>query len=421
MNYSVIRRYTPPTCTLNLLTQKTWALRATSLSDLQFELRFDDPRLPEEQQLLVRGDRECLERLSAVVGRYVQELVLQLPQLALFDSPPGVSEESPTASPPRLHANSLLAHELVYEPGTTIPLSTLQLFDLANALEAYSQDILTLPQLESAKIRRKYVWAGVATAIVVALGIPVGIRMLVSSEAEEPVVLQDIETQPRQPDPVEVVPPLPPPPPETVLPSPTLVPPLANSEPLPPPASVSPPPSQPLPTPPNTAVVPAPSSPPTRSVTPQTTPPSTSSQSDTPPAASSSPPKLPELPPLKPQPVLESPAQSAALPDAPAGDVAPNALLDEIEQVAEVRNYFQAEWSPPENLSQILEYRLVLNRDGSIKQITPLGQASKVYLDRTGMPLMGEEFVSPLSGIENPQIRVMLDPNGTVRTFLEAP
>ena len=98
-------------------------------------------------------------------------------------------------------------------------------------------------------------------------------------------------------------------------------------------------------------------------------------------------------------------------------------LLDTIPQVAEVRQYFQARWQPPESLKQTLEYRLTLSKDGSLERITPLGQAAKIYLDRTAMPLLGEPFVSELepSLEQNPEIRLVLSPDRTVRTFMEQP
>jgi hypothetical protein len=72
-------------------------------------------------------------------------------------------------------------------------------------------------------------------------------------------------------------------------------------------------------------------------------------------------------------------------------------------------------------LTQTLEYRLTLNKDGSLGRIIPLGQAAKIYLDRTSMPLLGEPFVTPLEASlpENPDIRLVLAPERTVRTFME--
>jgi hypothetical protein len=94
--------------------------------------------------------------------------------------------------------------------------------------------------------------------------------------------------------------------------------------------------------------------------------------------------------------------------------------FDTIPQVAEARSYFRQQWSPPAGLKQTLEYNLLLNADGSIQQIAPLGQAAGDYIDRTGIPLVGEPFVSPIQGGHSPKIRVVLGPDGSVQTFLEA-
>ena len=84
-----------------------------------------------------------------------------------------------------------------------------------------------------------------------------------------------------------------------------------------------------------------------------------------------------------------------------------------------MRSYFQQRWQPPDGLTQTLEYRLLLNADGSLQRIVPLGQFSENYLDRTNMPLMGEPFVSAARNGETPQIRLVLKPDGKVQSFLE--
>jgi hypothetical protein len=97
----------------------------------------------------------------------------------------------------------------------------------------------------------------------------------------------------------------------------------------------------------------------------------------------------------------------------------PAVAYEAIPQVAEVKSFFQQKWNPPEGLNQILEYSIQLNADGTIETISPLRQASGDYIDRTGMPLVGEPFVSPLKGRQTAKIRVVLEPNGQVRAFLE--
>ena len=75
MSYSVLRRYTPPTCALEILAKNSplsrWAGQ-TVLKDVRFNLSLDDPKLPPEQWISLRGDRAQLEALQETVQRYVQ-------------------------------------------------------------------------------------------------------------------------------------------------------------------------------------------------------------------------------------------------------------------------------------------------------------------------------------------------------------
>ena len=459
-SYSVIRRYTPPTCTLEILAKKPlFPWQRFSTEELRFELRFDDPKLPHEKQVVVYGDRAELKHLYEVVTHYIQDFLWQPPSLPLHpaqnrQTDAGELTESggtvATLTSP-LQAKSLLAHALFLEPlaveasGKMVKLSTLQLFDLAEALEGSIQTI-TSPQLYRDQGRKTaLVWAG-AAAIVLA-GLPIGFELLNSrAEDDEQVTLQEIETQPTQP-PVQLIPPVPTAPTE-VPESPTLPTPLASEERLPPPPPVDVPSSSSLPAPPKVTILPAPApnssqtTIPNQPVSPPTTTPVIPRQPAPPQPSTSAQnpgtPKLSELPALQSQPsdlnvtpegtavakAPESaqvnspePAQNPAAESKTASSNVPN----RIPQLAEVEAYFQKEWQPPASLEETLEYRLVLNRDGSIKRIVPLGQAARVYLDRTNMPLMGETFVSPLSASEAPpQIRVFLHPNGTVKTFLES-
>lgn len=100
-------------------------------------------------------------------------------------------------------------------------------------------------------------------------------------------------------------------------------------------------------------------------------------------------------------------------------EAARDRLFDTIPQVAQARNYLQQRWQPPEDLTKALEYRLFIAPDGSIERIIPLGGASQVHIEQTGIPLVGKPFVSPVEGDRNPIIRVVLNPDGQVETFLE--
>jgi hypothetical protein len=84
-----------------------------------------------------------------------------------------------------------------------------------------------------------------------------------------------------------------------------------------------------------------------------------------------------------------------------------------------VQSYFAQRWQPPAELSQTLQYSLVLNPDGSLQRVMPLTQASKIFLDRTPMPLANEPFVSPVTVQGQLVIRLVLEQSGRVQAFIQ--
>ncbi|AFY49841.1 hypothetical protein Nos7524_4070 [Nostoc sp. PCC 7524] len=204
---SVIRRYTPPTCTLEVLAQSSPLSRLlgkTVLKQLTFELRFDDPQLPVERRFQIRGDRDQLEALCDAVTTYVQEILQQSPEsfwfsfsglqdstkvsqdteLTDFQQAPLLAKTSKSFTAPipgtkiYLESNSYLTHNLYLgslanpDSGSVIQLSLLQLFDLATALDEYAADVMTLPTLnESSSVVRLPNWVPIAAMLVIAVGL----------------------------------------------------------------------------------------------------------------------------------------------------------------------------------------------------------------------------------------------------------
>lgn len=206
LSNSVIRRYTPPTCTLEVLAQNSplsrWMGKPV-LKQLTFELRFEDPQLPEEHRVPIRGDRDQLEALCDAVATYVQQFLQQPPdnfcfhvsslqdstkvsneELTDFHQASLISKTSKSFIPQipgtkiYLEASSYLTHNLFLgslanQPsGHVIQLSLLQLFDLATALDEYSMDVMALPALNNTgSVVRFPAWASVAAVLVLALGL----------------------------------------------------------------------------------------------------------------------------------------------------------------------------------------------------------------------------------------------------------
>ncbi|MEC4989238.1 MAG: DUF4335 domain-containing protein, partial [Oscillatoria sp. PMC 1068.18] len=269
---SVIRRYTPPTCTLEIMAKTSplsrWRDRPL-LKNVRFKLRFDDPRVPEDQQVSISGDRAQLELLCEAVTVYVQEFLLNpQPRTPLIAStkPDSFSAYSPTeiqpnpqgkpsvqalSTTPYLKARGLLAHDLFLgslaneETGISLHLSVLQLFDLATALEEYSSELDTLPQLKGVKREAKPIWAGTAAAAILAVGLTTAIMRVV--EFDTPTSETSVATNEAQEDqllyseeaPIALVPDLfPTSPSQNPQPTPTLPPSLNSVEKLPPPPAV---------------------------------------------------------------------------------------------------------------------------------------------------------------------------------------
>jgi hypothetical protein len=225
LSKSVLRKYTPPTCTLEIKGKESmlsrWAGR-TALQDLNFKLSFDDPRQPDDRQVTVWGDRSQLESLNEAVETYIQNFLEQPPAKNLIasksdrivDTPPAVkavngkantpaevNEEAanapvPALSPllqpqqlsPYLEPAGLVSHKLVLgslqtrESGPAVNLTALQLFDLSQALEEYSAEMVALPPLSgdrTSKFAKIPLW-GYATAagVLVAVGLATQIQPL---------------------------------------------------------------------------------------------------------------------------------------------------------------------------------------------------------------------------------------------------
>lgn len=213
LSNSVIRRYTPPTCTLEVSAQNSplsqWMGKSV-LKQLSFSLRLDDPRLPEDQRIAIRGNRDQLEALCAAVTAYVQQFLHTQPdkfwesynnsgdatqvlngteaprdihntdtRLSTLGKPYNTNNTQFNQSEIRIEPSGYLSHNLYLgnlapATGGVVKLSLLQLFDLASALDEYSADVLALPNLNNTTRRRASGipnWAPIAAVFALALGL----------------------------------------------------------------------------------------------------------------------------------------------------------------------------------------------------------------------------------------------------------
>jgi len=280
---SVLRRYTPPTCTLEIVSQGLPLLRwvgRSVLNQLNFSLNFDDPRLPEEQRVTINGDKAQLQALHQEVKAYIQNFLVQkpknfprnqtifptqpqtpitqadtdladnFPETTQSELPSTTQENYQPTTPPHnlnlakanhgiyLQPRNLLSHDLFLgslatpESGPAINLSLLQLFDLATALEEYNAEQKGIPNNRSTTGRKlPPYWAISAAMVAATVGLTAGIAKIIDQgkRAPEPTpAVINPTTDPNQTNPnptqqtVVVVPsPLPAPTPGAVVTTPT--------------------------------------------------------------------------------------------------------------------------------------------------------------------------------------------------------
>ncbi|KOP23372.1 hypothetical protein AMR41_26645 [Hapalosiphon sp. MRB220] len=537
---SVIRRYTPPTCTLEVLAQSSslsrWVGKSV-LKDLRFELSLDDPRLSEEQKIVIRGDRDQLEALCAAVTNYVQEFLQMSPET--FWTNFSDSEDSTRTSDQdqsdqlelqeqlqasvstqtlnsfnnqlpeteiHIKPNSRLTHNLFlgslgYQASQpVVQLNLLQLFDLATALDQYSDDLLALPSLYQNRSRFAIPgWVPAVAVLVLAVGlVPFTYQYAIQTKqkpsstedklALEPSPPSDLATPAPALTPTDQLPALPFGSNNLSVPGSSTLPPnqtspqtqgFANAPLIPnaPSQAVSPSVSTTSPTAtfsspspsknvftiPPTAKLPAPltlTQPQQVNIQPKPNSSTTNSTALTPkngvvaqngdislnsPTTETS---LPSTLPAVPPPIATAPNsrgstlnqqnQSTTTSSVEAEDTSKlierlrqdrnsnkvatgntNTVLDATAQLSEAKQFLTKRWQPPSGLNQTLEYSLMVGVDGTIERILPLGKASRIYIDRTGMPLIGERFISPNRNGQSVIIRAVYSPDGKVQTFAE--
>ncbi len=495
----IVKRYTPPTCTLEITAKisplsRWWG--GPLAKELTFQLHFDDPKIPKEERVSIKGDRSQLELLSETVSNYVQEFLHQPPtslpllvsgavsneqtnvveetnqSLVSFPKTP-CGERSRTVS---LQPRGLVSHQLLFGSLATeatapeVKLTAVQLFDLATALEQCSAELPLLPNLQFSHYRKVIpLWSAAAAAVVLAVGVTATKMKLVNQSQNEAdssykqslVVLneqeQEQEFSPNRTKELDEkesklaqVPTVP-------SPAPTLAPTLSKLETLPPPSPVVAPPTSHgqkavsrTPEPSSFGVGARQTEPPLKSPPVISGDRSGSQSSNVKQEVNNLEPETLK-PTLAPNPNLpSSPVPSSAesvinkteelvleddqknsfaestgvLPPSPQVDILPEPVpefteIPEERATREAREYFQARWKVPEGLNKTLEYRLILNPNGSIKTVVPLGNTAIIYLKQAQIPLNDTPFVSPLPAGTNPVIRLVLAPDGTVQTFLE--
>ncbi|MBN8560936.1 MAG: DUF4335 domain-containing protein [Leptolyngbya sp. UWPOB_LEPTO1] len=455
---SVIRRYTPPTCTLEIAAKDSPLSRwmgQSVLKHLRFKLSFDDPRVSEEQWTTIRGDRNQLEALCNAVSHYVQNFLSQSSRFGNRDS--ATATEPNTAVMPETEQNSagihlqprgLISHELHLgtlaneSTGSTLQLSAVQLADLASALDEYSADVTALPNLEKPSwVQVAPAWGTIAAGFIVAIGVMAAFRPLFDSSPAPQTAQSPSSNDQRLP-----VQPLPSTPaPNTIGALPTSPVPLPSGSPgtqTAPnlnPGSLPAQPGQPPQL--RIAQEPAVEAPPQQQIQIQTPPlqdvpvasipdqtkPSPAQGNTTGNQAARS--RDPNEAPTPPENAGDAAIASAAREASPSAESAPQPsslsraaappAAVQIPQTKEAEQRLQKAWQPPADLKSNFEFVIFVDENGNITDRQPLDDTARKFANVAGIPKIGENLVSPLKGRGSATFRVLYKPDGTVQAFLQ--
>jgi len=372
--------YHQPTCELEVAAEflpLSQTLPRAPVRSLHFTLHLG-------QQLTVTGNDRQLYRLKTAVNTYIDAL------LSRRVTPVTVREDNIS-----LRSRSLLEHELHWPEHEVVALKLTELYDLATVLDDWSAAMQPLPELvatSQAKLAQIPIWLK-STAI--AVGVLAVFTLSQQWLLRSPMPLSQAPIPTDQASLPSLTTPLP-------LPEPTLNPELA-----PLPTTPEAPPATP---PSTTELVPLP--PPPEMPPPAVLPP--------PPIAAVEPAPVPDQNPDQNNVVVESP-QSRVSTGISAAPIAPPASSSvSATTLREVKTYFQDRWQPPTSLDTSLEYRLVLNPDGSLAQALPLNGAAVRFIDRTPIPLRESPLASPFGSNQPILLRLVLMPSGTVQVFGES-
>ncbi|MGF1541440.1 MAG: DUF4335 domain-containing protein [Pleurocapsa sp.] len=417
---TTIRRFTPPTCTLEIKANNSPLSRWTNrgvFNNLRFQLSFDDPKIPKEEQIAISGDRTQLEQLYDAVIDYVQYFLHQSFTINL-------SKEKLTPSDrPYLETQELVNHllclgSLANGDATNIQLSSVQLFDLVTALEEYHTQVVALPDLNPAKSRHLLpIWGGIAATTILAIALTTaGIQLSRQKTSDSVISTAKPESQETIPQLDDLVSPQVPKSNRIEL-KPQPQQPLSSTEKLPPPPAVDV--LKPQPDIPDPAKYPLPEIAARAGIkAPQQQVESTVKISPTTQENKSESNSVAIAP-------LQTPIERShfTIPDRVEPletntDTVLNSPINS-DPLSEVSKYFVENWQPPAELKQSLEYRLFVDASGKIHKVTPIGKASELYLQYTNIPLRGETFISPLEDRNQITVRLLLNPDGEVTAFLE--
>ncbi len=128
----------------------------------------------------------------------------------------------------------------------------------------------------------------------------------------------------------------------------------------------------------------------------------------------------------QPQPTSQS-ADFPITPVVPTQSFSPNPVINGPEEaptdnpaLKETKRYFQSKWKAISSQSDPLQYIVQINgKSGTVKNVSAQGEAATTYLQKSKLVKPGQKLVAPIVGGANQKIRVVLQPDGNVDTFVE--
>ncbi len=441
---TVLRRYTPPTCTLEIAAQQSPLSRwmgKLALKDLRFKLKLDDPRLADQDWVVLRGDQSQLESLVGVVGDYVQNFLSQS-QGSYNSTAVAPKAAIANAAGIALEPFGMLSHQLrlgtlaTEDSGDSLTLSSTQLADLASALDDYNAEATAIPSLARPNLKSLN-WGAIAAGGLLTVGLSVSLLQGLdrsrrntptqeASSGDQRVALQP--STPPSPSPTSI---LGSPPPLGTLnpPAPTGITVTPNNSTTAatgattPPGSTAPSGSTTPTTAPSDAPTITPADPPTGGKVeikdiPQAAKPNSSAQSTKNAGKEATDNVAKGLPKLEGTPVeaIKPDASIASRNAAPIVQPAP-APLPSNPQTQEVQQFMERNWQAPEKMLGEPEFLISVAADGALEKTTPLNPAADTYIDLTGLPLENNPFISANSNNRPAKFRVRIQEKGGIQVF----
>ena len=436
---SILRQYTAPTCKLEISANPSalshWA-RKLALKNQRFLLKFEDPRVSEDQWSTLRGDRLKLEALTEAVAAYVQNFLSQSQNLNRSEDSndlTGIILPESSSQTIFLQPKGLLSHTLHLGPivsdlsENAILLSSTQLADLASVLDEHSSETLALPSLNAntAWVRSPVAWGKIAALSLLSVGVTATVLRQFDPKPAPSLIASQASDQ-------RLTPPS--------IPQPTPTNPLVQPNTLPgvqlPPIAANPnsPPTtnNPIAVEKNLSTSSPPSTPDGKSTNkpdlkvvtpPESTENSVGRSQEKATATAKKAPSNRSLGGL-PQPAPPNPnsAPIAPIPGfRPSADQSSKAdndpqppTVDLTVQIEAIQSNVPTKWTPPEKLPGEITYLMEVSAAGTVISVTPEGQALPAA--QTVLPENGKTIAPALlsKNSESYRVRIFFYPNGEV-------